>query len=417
MATSTYRKAALERLSSPDQIDDVLRVSTSKEWVATLAIILVLATAGIWAVHGVLPAKASGRGVLVRTGGLLNVVTLRSGLVFSIDVKVGDTVARDQVIARVAQPMLIDRIAATRLELEQLKRDRASAIELASSNATLQAEAIALERENARREIHELQSQAELAAQQIVVVDQLLAKGLVTRQQTITARQALVAIEQQIAAGRAAIKQFDAQEFAARAEPQRVDVEQREKIRGAELLLASLKTELALSQNVVTPHGGRVIELQVDPGSVVPAQAPILTIQPDAGSLEVMVGVPAYLAKNIAPGLAAEVSPSTVKREEFGFIRGRVTYVAEYPATVAALMRILQNEQLVKSLTAEGPVTEVRVEMVRDANSPSGFQWSSSRGPTLSLSSGTLCTVQIVTRQQRPIDLLLPYTKQALGVD
>ncbi len=417
MDTTTYRKAALERLSSPEQIDDVLRISTSKEWIAMLGIVLVLATVGVWAVRGTLPAKAPGSGVLVRAGGLLNVVTLRGGLVLSIDVKLGDTVRRNQVVARVAQPMLLDRIASTRLELDQAKGDREAAVRIASSGAALQGDAITVQRENARREIQELHLQADLAAQQIPVVDQLLAKGLVTTRQTIAARQTLVGIQQQIAARQGLIKQYDAQEFAARAEPQRADVERREKVRHTALTLASLEQELALSQNVVTPSGGQVIELQADPGSVVSPEAPILTIQPDAGILEVMVCVPSHYAKNVAPGMVAEVSPSSVKREEFGFIRGIVTYVADYPATSAALMRSLQNEQLVKSLTASGPVTEIKIQLDADRGAPSGLRWSSSRGPALPPSSGTLCSVQIVTRQQRPIELLLPYTKKAIGLD
>lgn len=414
---ATYRKAALERLSSPEQIDDVLRISTSKEWTAMLAILLLLGTVGVWAFTGTLPAKAEGRGVLVRAGGLLTVVTLRGGLVLSIDVKPGDTVQPNQVVARVAQPLLLDRIASTRLELEQIKGDRANAVEVARDNARLHADAIALQRENAKREIGELQAQADLAAQQIPVTDELFAKGLVTTQQTIAARQNLVAIQQQIAARQASIKQYDAQEFAARAAPRETDLERHEKIRHAELALASLETELKLSQNVVSPYGGQVIERQVDPGSVIPAEAPILTIQPRAENLEVMVCVPSLAAKNVARGMVAEVSPSTVKREEYGFIRGTVTYVADYPATSAALMRILQNEQLVKSLTADGPITEVRVRLEADPATVSGFRWSSSRGPAVAMSSGTLCTVQIVTRQQRPIDLVLPYTKRATGLN
>ena len=48
-------------------------------------------------------------------------------------------------------------------------------------------------------------------------------------------------------------------------------------------------------------------------------------------------------------------------------MRGKVVFVAEYPATAAAVMRNIQNEQLVQTLTGQGPVTEVRVALERDA--------------------------------------------------
>lgn len=417
MEPGQYRRAALERLSSPDQIDEVLRISTSKEWLAMVAIGLVLATSGTWAVFGILPAKASGQGVLVHTGGLLNVVSLRGGLVMSVDAKVGARVKAGQVLAKVAQPTLIDRIASTRLELEQLLNERTWAVRLAHDGAALQADALALQRTNTKREISELEARVVLALQQIAVADRLLAEGLVTTQQTIAARQHLIDLRQEIAARQARLRQFDAQEFAIRASPRQTDAERREKIRHTELALASLEKELELSQNVVAPSAGKVVELQVDPGSMAAADSAILTLQPESTDLEALVCVPAHAAKNVSPGMAAEVSPSPVRREEYGFIRGVVIFVADYPATSAALMRILQNPQLVQSLTAHGPVTEVRVRLIRDETAPRGYRWSSSRGPSMSMTSGTLASVQIITREQRPIDLLLPYTRKATGLD
>jgi HlyD family secretion protein len=112
----------------------------------------------------------------------------------------------------------------------------------------------------------------------------------------------------------------------------------------------------------------------------------------------------------------AEIAPSPIKREEFGFIRGKVVYVAAYPATSASLMRSFQNDKLVQTLMAAGPVTEVKVRMARDTTTLSGFQWSSSKGPPFHISSGALATVQIITNRRRPISLLLPFVKKKLGI-
>jgi HlyD family secretion protein len=67
-------------------------------------------------------------------------------------------------------------------------------------------------------------------------------------------------------------------------------------------------------------------------------------------------------------------------------------------------------------LSARGPVTEVRVEMARDAGTPSGYRWSSPLGAPIILSGGTLCVGDVVTRRQRPINLVVPELKAALGV-
>jgi HlyD family secretion protein len=57
----------------------------------------------------------------------------------------------------------------------------------------------------------------------------------------------------------------------------------------------------------------------------------------------------------------------------------------------------------------------VRIEL-DPADTPSGFKWSSRRGPPLEVSSGTLCAAQIVTEHDKPITLVLPIMKEKLGL-
>ena len=111
------------------------------------------------------------------------------------------------------------------------------------------------------------------------------------------------------------------------------------------------------------------------------------------------------------------MSPAAnAKREEYGFIRGKVTFVANYPATSGGLMALFENDTLVASLRGRGMVTEVDVNMVRAAQTPSGFRWSSSRGPDAQVGPGTLCSAQIITRSQRPIELVFPFLKRLAGL-
>ena len=47
----------------------------------------------------------------------------------------------------------------------------------------------------------------------------------------------------------------------------------------------------------------------------------------------------------------------------------------------------------------------------------SGYVWSSTDGPPLTLQSGTLCGVTVVVRRQAPATLVLPFLKKFfLGV-
>jgi NHLM bacteriocin system secretion protein len=416
MDTSIFRKASLERLSSPERLDLIMRVTGPKSWLALGGLLLILGAALVWGYAGTIATKAGGEGVIVRTGTVLNVVTAGTGLVTSISVSLGDRVKANQVVAKVSDPEMLDKIRLARAAVDEARAERERNLRLREEGAQLQVEALARDTANAQREILELQEQAKIAAEQISVDDQLLSKGLITRQQVLQDQQKLVGIKGQIETLKAKIKQIEANQYLARTDPARFDEQMKAKIGDLERTLSGLERVQEINSSVESPYDGEVIELKAVPGSLVGAGSPILSIQPGGNALEVLVYVPSDKAKAVQPGMEAEVSPSTVKREEFGFIRGKVVYVGQYPASSDALMRNFQNQTLVHAIMAVGPVTELRVTLERDPKTQSGYKWSSSRGPAITLSSGTLCTVQVVTREQRPMSLLFPFVKGKLGL-
>jgi HlyD family secretion protein len=416
MNTDIFRKVALARLASPEQLDEILRVTTPKSWLALAAMLLLLGVAVVWGYEGSIATKATGQGVIVRTGNVSNIVTPSGGLIMSMDVKIGQIIKPGEVVAHVAQPALAERIRTTKEQMADFQRLRERAVLLRQDGAKLQTEAIDRQKSNLEREITEHQELQRITAEQIPVDEQLLEKGLIVKQQVLERKQRLVTIGANIESLRAQIKQLDAQRFEAANSPLQSDAEMASRIADLARTLAGLEKELSLTTNVVSPWGGEIIELKADNGSIVPAGTPLFSIQPDVKSLDMLVYLPASKAKDAKPGMDVQISPSTVKREEFGFMMGKVTFVADYPATSAALMRNFNNESLVKSLAADGPVTELRVTLMPDPSTPSGFKWSSSRGPEIIISSGTICTVQIVTREQKPITLLFPFIKEKLGL-
>ena len=416
MNSEIFRKVSLERLSSPEQLDQLLKVNSVRSWAALLAILVLLALTVAWALEGSIATTALGQGVIIRTGGVLNVVANGAGVVTVLNIKVGDRIRANQVIAQIAQPALVERIRATQEAIAEAGRQRSVAGQIRSGSAVLQTEALQRQRQNAEREIKVLQEQAALVAEQIPVEADLLAKGLLTRQQTLATKQRLVEIEGRIAAASADLKRYDSEQFAIESQPKQADAEMESRAGSLERELAGLRKELDLASKVISPYGGEVIEIRVAPGSPVTPGVPLLSIQPEADQLDVLVYVPSSLVKQIHAGLEVQISPTTVRREEFGFLRGEVTSVADYPATPAALMRNFQNEPLVQSLSSSGPVTELHVRLFPDPQTSSGYRWSSPLGPRVKLSSGTLVSAQIITRRQKPISLVIPSVKEMLGV-
>ena len=89
--------------------------------------------------------------------------------------------------------------------------------------------------------------------------------------------------------------------------------------------------------------------------------------------------------------------------------------MAEFPSTSRGMIRLLGNEALVTRLMEQGPPIQVNVALRRDPATPTGYRWSSSRGPNLKISSGTLATGDIVIQRDRPVHLIVPKIREATG--
>ena len=416
MESTLFRKVALARMSSPEQLDQLLHVTTSRSWFALIGLIALVSMTVVWGFLGQVTSKVSGQGVLIRSGGVQSVAPMGSGRVLEVRVRVAQYVSSGQVIATIAQPALEERIRLAKGQLQDVQKQRVELVRVRSDRSRLQLAFLKRQRANLETEIQDLQREATLVEEQIPVDEELLAKGLVTRQQTYATRQKLVSIQGSIASRRAQITQVDALEFQTANESMESNIQSQNSVSDLTREIDLLEQELETQSQVVTPHAGQVLEVKVSPGSLVQAGTPVISLQPDVVKLEAVLYVPAARAKEIRASMDAEISPTEIRREEFGFVRGKVVFVADYPATEEALMRIFENAPLVRTLAASGAVTEVQVELETDPTTPSGYRWSSAQGAPGKLSGGTLCLGDIVTRRQRPISLVFPFVRQAIGL-
>lgn len=68
MNETIFRKKSLERIASPDKLDDYLKVSGPSVWIVLAALILAVFAAGVWGFFGKLPTAAMGVGIRSQTG-------------------------------------------------------------------------------------------------------------------------------------------------------------------------------------------------------------------------------------------------------------------------------------------------------------------------------------------------------------
>jgi HlyD family secretion protein len=266
------------------------------------------------------------------------------------------------------------------------------------------------------RDIVDNNEQIRLAKEQIPVDEELLKKGLITKQSMLQDLQKISTLESNVQKLGAQIGQVQAEKVGMQNDASRLALDLTSKISDLMRNLEGLRDNMERSSRVISHIEGRVVEVESYQGALVNSGQPIVSIEPLVGSLKAYAYISASKVKEIQRGMEVHLSPSGVHREEHGYMIGRVDYVGEYPATMEAILRTFENETLARSMIGEGPVTQVEVRLLPNDNTPSGYTWSTRKGSPTKVTSGSVCEVEVVSLQQRPIELVLPYMKRQLGL-
>lgn len=415
MAKQIFRNVVLARMASPDQLDQMIRVTSWQRWIALLAAMMILGTAVAWGFKGRLPTKAEGKAVVVRAGSLLTVSTLSQGQVVRMLVKNGDHVEPGQLIAEVGQPEISNRITAARAQLADAEKQGQRQTEATAASLKLELDSSAKQRAAILQQIDATQQQIVDVAEQIPGYEDLLAKGLVTRQQLLGLKEKKASLASNVTSLRSQLAQLAAGDFKVQNSGKQTELQLENQLADLRRNVRLLEGQMSLNSEVRSPYAGQVIQVQTQQGALLASGASILTLQPDVKELEVVAFISALKAKEVKPGMEAQVILASVRPEEFGFIKGQVSKVAEYPSSDADLMRVFQNNALASAM-AGGPLHEVRVLLKKSAATTSGYEWSSKNGAPVSVTPATICTVSVITREQAPVTLVLPAMKQFVGM-
>ncbi len=166
-----------------------------------------------------------------------------------------------------------------------------------------------------------------------------------------------------------------------------------------------------LTSRVSSPFNARVVEVLVKRGDFITRDEPLVKVELVGDGVRELVCflfVAAQEGQRILPGMDVQISPGGIKKEEYGFMLGRVVAVSEHPATFQRMMSVFENEVLVQQFLRAGALTEVKVDLITDLDTISGYRWSATQGPAMLLSSGTLSAGFVVVQRQRPISLVIP---------
>jgi multidrug efflux pump subunit AcrA (membrane-fusion protein) len=311
MSKGLFREVSLEKLSSPEQLDELIKVTSTRAWLVLIAISCILISAVVWGFLGSIPTKIEGQGILINNGGVFTIQHHTSGQVIDVRFKLGDMVKKGDVVARIEAPELVEKINSMESTLNDM----------------------------------ESKQQVDLA-----------------------------------------------------------------KYKGVEKQIKQLRGELDYKSQIVSQVDGRILEIKINKGSIIQPGESLISLEQSGGTvkMEAVIFVPVEQGGKILPGMEAQICPTTVNKEEYGFMLGRVVSVSEYPATTQSMMQTLGNENLVSMLAGKGASLMVRIDLITDSGTKSGYRWSSPLGPSMSFHSGTIIKSDVIVSREKPIGKVIP---------
>jgi len=415
-----FRDISLKHLSTPEQLDEVMHVTTPAGWLALVTLGVLIAFGIGLSIIGTVPEKVSAKGIVISPGGVVDVISSAQGLVTKFLMGPGDWVESGQIIANVAQPEIEAELKEAEAELAQARTQFGTFTHFQEKDFALQRNAIASAREQLQQQKIFLADRLKWQSEREAIEADLLKKGLTETRRVVESKIAINSTKEAYANTEKAIKQLGLDEEKLVLVSVKSISDQNEQVASQARKVEKIANMLNRNINLVSPYSGYIVEFKVNAGEVVDHGRVLFSMLPQSSptkagkarrgvdDLVVKVYVKPEDGKKIAVGMAAQVSPSTVKREEYGFMEGTVTDVAPIPSTEEGIQRMLKNRQLVQELTGGGAPFEVSVHLTPDPASHNGYKWSSSAGPWIEIDPGTLAAATITIRQIHVISLLIP---------
>ena len=412
-----FRKVSLDRLSSPEQLDLLVPVVTPRAWLGVLPLVAFVLGGVAWGIFGSVPTLVSGRAILLQQGGLAEISAPAEGRIAELLVGVGDVVEAGQPVARISQPGLVEKQRQASQRLDELRREEDRLQTLLGQSGKLNRLDLDNQRANLVERLRASDERASQLREKVATQETLLGQGLITRQALLGTRGELTGVLLEADALRNQVQQLALRQLESDKQVQAELSQIHGRVSEARRELEGIEQSARLSSIVESSRAGRVVEMRVAKGVLVAPGTPLLNIESKGGGgdLDVAIYVAAADGKKVQPGMPVQVSPTTVKREEYGFMLGEVTFVATYPASQESMRVTLQNDALVSELIGRTTPIEIRAKLLPGIG-PGSYRWSSSQTPPVKVTAGTQAVASIEIRQQPPISLVIPALRRLFGV-
>lgn len=470
-----FRKQALEHSSSPERLDQLMQVVSPMKWLPLAALSTLILAAVTWSIYGRIPITVTGQGVIVYPSKVVGLQSPISGQLRSVNIHVGDFVKKGQVLATIDQTELQKQLLQQRGKLTELEAQNNNARSLQGQRSEFELKAMAQQRSNLEQRLLQAQSLTPIIKEKDINAimfgrrnlqqrlqetkalaptlqnrlkrrQYLLKQGAISSDTVLEAQQTYldgikkiadledqlkqIDINQvqaeksyrdnlsQIADFKGQLKELDSKEKTLAEQNFQALINRQNEIQDLKRSIAVLERQIKNNSQIISNHTGRILELAVSPGQFMAPGTRIGNIDAQEASAK-LAGVmyfPVSEGKKIQKGMKLQITPSTVKRERFGGIVGTITNISPFPITKEAASGVVGNSEILEGVVSRGPHIQVFASLQKDTSTFSGYQWSSSKGPSMLISPGTTTSVRVTVDEQAPITFVLPILKTWSGI-
>jgi HlyD family secretion protein len=152
-----FRKKALDRAASPEQLDRPIQLVRPQHWLPIIGCSSLMITGITWSIKGSIPITVAGQGVLIYPSTIIDTQSVGAGQLSQVNVKVGDFVKKGDILAMIAQPELAKQLQLKQAKLTELQTQSHQVQSLQTNRSSVADEVLVQQQQSLKSQIQRAQ--------------------------------------------------------------------------------------------------------------------------------------------------------------------------------------------------------------------------------------------------------------------
>ncbi len=398
---------------NPEEMSYMLKITRPRYWISLSALGLLTLVTIFWGVFGSIPQKIDGLGEIISGKGLHGIIALYPGGVEQVNFDLGEKVKKSDILLHLFQPQLKHQLVELEEEMAVLLLQDSLFQIRAERDYPNKMRFYTLEEERLKKELNHLEDQISFLELKMKQQQDLWNKGLATRENYIDVRTQLSEVHSKHIQTEQMIKtnELDKTSWSYERSNQMEDYHGQIQILSKKI--SNLQDEYDRQTIIKSPVDGIIVDKSATSGDFVNAGSRLMVVEDIENEKNHLLDlfIPFNSNAVVEPGMQAMVEPFTVNHNLYGWLLGVVVEVNHFVSNTNSMIDELNNPDLVSLIQKEGPTYRVKISLLPDSSTKSGFKWSNKKGPPYAINTGTLCSASIVVKKKAPIDYIIPILK------